>query len=67
LQEAKSWLRDLRQEQVKVLAGHLTGGVWRGTVEEVKPLEKPQPDPKAERPYAHPFYWSAFILIGDPD
>jgi CHAT domain-containing protein len=67
LQEAKTWLRDLRQEQVKVLAANLTGGVWRGTVEEVRPLAKPLPDPKADRPYAHPFYWSAFILIGDPD
>jgi CHAT domain-containing protein len=23
--------------------------------------------PAGERPYAHPFYWAAFILIGDPN
>jgi CHAT domain-containing protein len=23
--------------------------------------------PGGERPFAHPFYWASFILIGDPD
>ena len=23
--------------------------------------------PNGTRPYAHPFFWSAFVLIGDPD
>jgi CHAT domain-containing protein len=23
--------------------------------------------PAGERPYAHPFYWAAFVLVGDPD
>jgi CHAT domain-containing protein len=23
--------------------------------------------PVEARPYEHPYYWSAFILIGDPD
>jgi CHAT domain-containing protein len=22
---------------------------------------------KGEQPYAHPYYWAAFVLIGDPD
>jgi CHAT domain-containing protein len=26
--------------------------------------EKP---PAGPRPFAHPYYWAAFILIGDPD
>ena len=24
-------------------------------------------DGSGERPYEHPFYWSAFVLVGDPD
>ena len=24
-------------------------------------------DLKADRPFEHPYYWSAFILIGDPN
>jgi CHAT domain-containing protein len=25
-----------------------------------------RPLPAGERPYAHPYYWAAFVLIGDP-
>jgi CHAT domain-containing protein len=25
------------------------------------------PEATGVRPYAHPYYWAAFILIGDPD
>jgi CHAT domain-containing protein len=24
------------------------------------------PQPAGVRPYAHPYYWASFILIGDP-
>jgi CHAT domain-containing protein len=68
LQEAKRWLRDLRKDQVTVLAARLKSGGLRGTVETLRPVVEPvKSDPKAERPYAHPYYWAAFVLIGNPD
>jgi CHAT domain-containing protein len=27
----------------------------------------PASRPAGGRPYAHPYYWAAFILVGDPD
>jgi CHAT domain-containing protein len=27
----------------------------------------PMPVSKDDKPYAHPSYWAAFVLIGDPD
>jgi CHAT domain-containing protein len=29
--------------------------------------DKPVVVPQGERPFAHPYYWAAFVLIGDPD
>jgi CHAT domain-containing protein len=61
LREAKQWLRGLTAEQIdREVAGlppRERGGV------------RPRPGGAAveTRPYAHPYYWSAFILIGDPD
>jgi tetratricopeptide (TPR) repeat protein len=60
LQEAKSWLRNLTAEEVVRLRAQLPGTA-RGE-EKVGDL----PPPTSVRPYEHPFYWAAFILIGDP-
>ena len=30
-------------------------------------VRQPAAQAGVARPYAHPYYWSAFILIGDPD
>jgi tetratricopeptide (TPR) repeat protein len=74
LAEAKKWLRELTADDALKLTADLTQGVARGTrgKERALPLlpavpeAAPATDPKAFRPYAHPRYWAAFILIGDP-
>jgi CHAT domain-containing protein len=56
LREAKEWLRKLSDKEVKTAVAALP----RGKVVRRKPAVK------AAQPYAHPFYWAGFILIGDP-
>jgi tetratricopeptide (TPR) repeat protein len=71
LQEAKRWLRQLRRSEVEELAGKLAEGVVRA--EDVPPAKDPLPKgtrpavPAGDRPFAHPRYWAAFILMGDPE
>ena len=71
LSEAKHWLRSLTVDQVD---GELAA-LERG---EVRPLAKVDGKPAAGgpvstnksngiRPYDHPYYWAAFVLVGDPD
>jgi CHAT domain-containing protein len=37
-------------------------------VSPLKPLAPAAgPAESGDRPYAHPYYWSAFVLLGDPD
>jgi tetratricopeptide (TPR) repeat protein len=62
LHEAKQWLRNLTQDQRQQLLADLPAAV-RGSVE---PLRRTAEPPHAARPYAHPYYWAGFILIGDP-
>jgi CHAT domain-containing protein len=60
LAEAKAWLRGLSGEEARGLPAA------RRVVEDT---DGPGPDaigPAAGRPYEHPYYWAAFILIGDP-
>jgi CHAT domain-containing protein len=61
LREAKFWLRDLTAEQIDQAVARLPK-VERGGV-------RPRAGSAAAeaRPYAQPYFWSAFILIGDPD
>jgi CHAT domain-containing protein/Tfp pilus assembly protein PilF len=63
LAEAKHWLRHLTAADVSQSLTMLD----RGTV---RPLAAPEPTPRAsqreELPFAHPRFWAAFILIGDP-
>jgi tetratricopeptide (TPR) repeat protein len=67
LREAKAWLRALPRAEAEALAGRLArGGVRAG--EEPKGPATPAPVlPSGDAPFAHPRYWAAFILIGDPD
>jgi CHAT domain-containing protein len=58
LQEAKAWLRGLTAKEVDRRLAELPRGAER---------ERPaDPVPAAVHPYGHPYYWAAFILIGDP-
>jgi len=70
LREAKSWLRTLTAGEALERLGTLTQGVVRGerpAREEMQAVPKPKDAGKDYRPYAHPRYWAAFILIGDPE
>jgi CHAT domain-containing protein len=66
LREAKSWLRTLPRGERDNLAADLVKGELRGTVVEGKPVVR-LPKGRADEPYAHPRYWAAFILLGDPE
>ncbi len=55
LTEAKRWLKGLEREEVVQRLRKL--GV---------PVDAAWVRDQPERPFAHPYYWAAFILIGDP-
>ena len=62
LAEAKRWLRGLSPDDVKQLTKDLP---TRGTRGRVEPRNKGDA-PAAVHGYDHPYYWSGFILVGDP-
>jgi CHAT domain-containing protein len=61
LDEAKRWLRGLRADQVE---GELSA-LARGTERRKGPAVSRKPE--SPRSFEHPYYWAAFILIGNPD
>jgi CHAT domain-containing protein len=71
LAEAKSWLCGLSREEALRRTAQLTKGVERGKGrKELPPLPQLPPSPAGaveDRPYAHPYYWAAFVLIGDAE
>ena len=48
------------------MAGKLTG-TTRGSVVDLNVQERPVKLPEGGKPFAHPYYWAAFVLVGDPD
>jgi CHAT domain-containing protein len=66
LREAKQWLRTLTQAELEKQIAGLPGG---GELRSVKPAVPVVGDKPAANdcPFAAPYYWAAFVLIGDPD
>jgi CHAT domain-containing protein len=70
LQEAKRWLRDLTAVQTEgELAAHERGEMRRLARETGAPARKEAPASKSStiKPFEHPYFWAAFVLVGDPD
>jgi CHAT domain-containing protein len=68
LAEAKALLRELSRAEALQRAAQLSQGVTRGKGRKLKPLEVTAADKDSQdRPYAHPYYWAAFVLLGQAD
>jgi tetratricopeptide (TPR) repeat protein len=71
LREAKEWLRNLSRTEALKVAAQVSQGVERGKgrpkLELLPAVPEVTPAAKEDRPYAHPYYWAAFVLIGDPN
>jgi CHAT domain-containing protein len=63
LAEAKAWLRGLSTDQ----ADRERQDLKRGLEEEDRPEPKAVAPPPGGRPFEHPNFWSAFVLVGSPD
>src|SRR5262249_18231111 len=69
LDEAKRWLRELTADEVGGALAALDRGPERplAQLDGPAPRDPPStPGPSGARPYAHPYYWASFLLIGDP-
>lgn len=66
LAEAQKWLRELTAEEASQRIATLTKGVSRGKGHTTTIIDPPKvaATDKASRPYEHPFYWAAFVLVG---
>ncbi len=78
LSEAKQWLRSLSANEITVELTKLGLPITRdslgvvGTNSERSEISDERPGPPIERrgdqfDFSHPYYWGAFVLIGDPD
>jgi len=71
LAEAKAWLRGLGGAEATALAADLSGGAARAKGAPRRQSREAEPTRPTgggwDRPYAAPYYWAAFVLVGDPD
>jgi CHAT domain-containing protein/Flp pilus assembly protein TadD len=63
LLEAKHWLASLSRTEAEARLGQLPENA-RGL--KLEPSPNPGPVKMDDRPFAHPYYWSSFVLVGDP-
>ncbi|HET6884279.1 MAG TPA: tetratricopeptide repeat protein [Pirellulales bacterium] len=71
LAEAKRWLKELTIDEATKLAADICADARRSKGEPALNRTVPRARAKAgsndRRPFAHPRFWAAFILIGDPN
>jgi tetratricopeptide (TPR) repeat protein len=71
LREAKEWLRSLSREEALRVAAEVSRGVERGKGRPkgilLPAVPEAAPAVKEDKPYAHPYYWAAFVLTGEPN
>src|SRR5262249_24069882 len=71
LAEAKAWLRGLSREEALRRTAQLARGGERGKGRKELPLlpalPASSPGVVEGHPYAYPYYWAAFVLIGDAE
>jgi len=70
LQEAKRWLRSLTVDQIDGELAALQRGDVRPLVKDSGTISgnaPASPQSTGNRPYDHPHFWAAFVLVGDPD
>jgi tetratricopeptide (TPR) repeat protein len=67
LAEAKAWLRDLDGEEALALSASLRQGLVRKKDATAPGGGERAAFPRGAKPYAHPYYWAAFVLIGEPE
>ncbi len=69
LKEAKTWLRRLERKETEKLLVELTNRLppsERSKVRPPIPANKTGTKSKGDRPFEHPYFWAAFVLVGDP-
>jgi CHAT domain-containing protein len=67
LAEAKEWLRNLTTEKIEFEVAALERGAKRKLATSVAAGAQRKVDPRTERPFSHPYFWAAFVLVGDAD
>ncbi len=70
LYEAKQWLRSLTVDQIDSELAAVSRGDVRPLAKAdgtMSPGARSSPTPTGGRPYDHPYFWAAFVLVGDPD
>ncbi|MGO9922752.1 MAG: tetratricopeptide repeat protein [Isosphaeraceae bacterium] len=70
LREAKQWLRSLTADQIDSELAGLSRGDVRPLAkvdDTTSPGARASPKSSGRHPYDHPFFWAAFVLVGDPD